>query len=219
MLRIPVDSPARRGSLLVEQARCKPGDRVLDLSLYGRVGHGVVPLPIVLKRAYPESVVVGLYADRRVLDSVRRQIAASGLEIEVHEGSPMAPRFPPSSFHRVVTALLFHHLTTEEKRCVVSRVYELLTEGGELHVLDWAETRNPLLRLTFLGVRVSDGFATTADNLNGRLPALIEDAGFTSVVETRREVALPGVLGLYRASKPSNSMQRTALRAAANAER
>jgi cyclopropane fatty-acyl-phospholipid synthase-like methyltransferase len=198
--RIPVDSPAARNALLVEHVRCARGDRVLDLSLYGRVGHGVAPLAIALKRAYPQAVVAGLYSDRRVAERIRQQVVASGLAIEVHEGSPIAPEFPPRSFQRVVTALLFHHLGTEDKRRVLSRMHELLTEGGELHVLDWAQLTNPLLRLMFLGVRMTDGFASTADNVNGRLPALMKEAGFHSVVEIRREVALPGVLALYRAA-------------------
>lgn len=56
---------------------------------------------------------------------------------------------------------------------------ELLRPGGELHIADWGQEQNLLLRFAFLGVQVLDEFRTTADKVRELLiPFMQESGGF-----------------------------------------
>ncbi len=181
--------------LLVEQAGLLPGHRVLDL------GCGTATLTMMLKQACPEATIVGLDADPKVLEIARRKIEGAGVEVELHEGLASDPPFELDSFDRVVSSLVFHHLSPENKRRALSAVGKLLIPGGGLHILDWGKAQNLAMRLAFLGVQLLDGFETTSDNVRGRLVSLMEHAGFTSVSETHHEMTMFGTLSLYRATR------------------
>jgi len=183
--------------LLAEQVALKPGHHVLDL------GCGTATLTIMLKQACPAATIVGLDGDADVLAIARRKIAAAGLDIELHYGMAFAPPFEPESFDRVVSSLVFHHLTAADKQRTLAKVRELLRPGGELHIADWGEAQNVLMRAAFLGVQLLDGFETTTDSVRGRLIPLMQAAGLSSVRETHREMTLLGTLALYRAVAPS----------------
>lgn len=181
---------------LVEQASVAPGHRVLDL------GCGTGTLTILVKQACPDATVVGLDGDPDVLARAREKARAAGVTIEFHEGMAFDPPYPPGSFDRVVSSLVFHHLVTADKRRTLARMCELLRPDGELHVADWGEAKSPLMRVAFLGVQLLDGFATTNDNVRGLLVPFMKEAGFSSVDETRRWSTIFGPLSLYRATKP-----------------
>ena len=179
--------------LLVEQARLQPGQDVLDL------GCGTATLTIMLKQRCPGVRVVGLDGDPKVLAIAREKVAAAGADVELHEGMAFAPPFTPGSFDRVVSSLVFHHLTTENKRRTLAQVREMLRAGGELHVADWGKPHNALMWIASLGIRWLDGAETTADNLDGRLVRLMAEAGFSTAEETHQEMTMFGTLSLYRA--------------------
>jgi len=179
--------------LLIAQACLQPGQDVLDL------GCGTATLTIMLKQSCPGAKIIGLDGDPKILAIARQKIAAAGVDVELHEGMAFAPPFAPASFDRVVSSLVFHHLTTENKRRTLAKVRELLRPGGELHVADWGKPHNTLMWVASLGIRWLDGAETTADNLNGRLVGLMEEAGFSTADETRQEMTIFGTLSLYRA--------------------
>jgi ubiquinone/menaquinone biosynthesis C-methylase UbiE len=181
---------------LVEQVDLRPGQRALDL------GCGTATLTIMLARACPEAEVVGLDGDPRALAIGRDKVTRAGLRVELHEGVAQDAPFPPASFDRVVSSLVFHHLDTDTKRAALARARELLRAGGELHVLDWGRAESVIMRLAFLPVQLLDGFGSTGDNVRGRLPALIAEAGFEDVAETHRARTMLGVMSLYRAVRP-----------------
>ena len=182
--------------MLVEQAGIGPGQRVLDL------GCGTGTLTIMLARACAQAEVVGLDADPEVIEIARRKITAAGVRVELFQAMAFAPPFEAKSFDRVVSSLVLHHLSRADKQRTFSKLRELLKPDGELHIADWGQAQNALMRLAFLGVQLLDGFESTSDNVEGRLIPLLEEAGFESVEETHREMTLFGTLALYRALNP-----------------
>jgi ubiquinone/menaquinone biosynthesis C-methylase UbiE len=181
---------------LVAQAAVRPGQRVLDL------GCGTATLSLALKRAQPAASVVGLDGDPVILAIARDKVRQAGVEIALDHGLSYDLPYPDRSFDRVVSSLLFHHLTRTPKRRTLTEVFRVLKPGGELHVADWGRAQNATLRAAFLVVQLRDGFATTTDNVRGLLPRFIAEAGFRSVRETRRFATPLGTLSLYVARKP-----------------
>ena len=181
---------------LVQQARVVKGHRVLDL------GCGTATLTILIKQAQPAAEVTGLDGDPKALEFAREKIARSKLVIALDEGMSFNLPYPDNSFDRVISSLLFHHLTRENKERTLKEVYRVLRPGGELHVADWGKASNMLMRTAFFLVQLLDGFKTTRDNINGLLPAFFRKAGFTEGQETAQYTTLFGTMALYKAWKP-----------------
>lgn len=59
------------------------------------------------------------------------------------------------------------------------------------------------MRAAFLAIQLVDGFATTQDNVCGKLPGMIEQAGFESVHVDRRLRTMLGTMEIVRAEKHS----------------
>ena len=183
--------------LLLDQAAIEPGQRVLDL------GCGTGTLAIDAKRHQPDAEVVGLDADPEMLAQARSKAEGAGMELELTEGFSTELPYEDASYDRVLSTLFFHHLDPEPKRVTAREIARVLRPGGELHVADWGPPSDPAMRLAFQGIRLFDGFANTADNYRGRLPAIFEEAGLRSAAETDRLRTVFGPLSLYRAERPS----------------
>ena len=181
---------------LVEQARIGRGDRVLDL------GCGTATLSLLIKRAHPEAEVVGLDGDLKVLQIARAKAAHAGLEITLDHGMAFELPYPDNYFDCVLSSLLFHHLTLENKNRTLKEGFRVLRPRGEFHIADWGKAQNNFMRIAFLLVQMLDGFKTTADNVQGLLPELFRTAGFEAVQEASRYMTIVGTLSLYWARKP-----------------
>lgn len=118
-------------------------------------------LTFLVKRLRPEADVVGLDGDPKVLEIARAKAAEAGVDIALDHGMAFELPYPDASFHRVLSSLLFHHLTRENKVRTLREVFRVLQPGGELHVADWGEAQNRLMRGAFLLVQLLDGFETT----------------------------------------------------------
>jgi len=182
---------------LMKQAGIERGYQVLDL------GCGTGTLTLLIKSHYPKAEVFGLDADPKVLEVARAKAAKAGLNVRLDHGMAFELPYPDASFDRVISSLLFHHLTREKKERTLREAFRVLRQGGELHVADWGKAQNKLMRTAFLLVQMLDGFETTADNVSGLLPKLFRAAGFEDIQEPTSYMTTVGTLSLYRARKPS----------------
>ncbi len=182
---------------LIRQARIQSGSRVLDL------GCGTGTLTLRLKRQHPDAEVAGLDADPQALRIAEAKAAAAGIPIAFDQGMAFALPYADHSFDRVLSSLLFHHLTHEDKARTACEVARVLRPGGELHVADWGESKNALMRAAFLVVQLLDGFETTTENVRGILPQLFAAAGYEGVRQVAQYATLFGTLALYQAHKPT----------------
>lgn len=180
---------------LLHQAQIKPGHRVLDL------GCGTGTLTLLIKKTYPSVEVVGLDGDPKALQIARSKADRDQLAVSFDEGFAQQLLYPNHSFDRVLSSLVFHHLTRESKQKALHEVFRVLRPGGELHVADWGQPQKGLMRVAFLLVQLLDGFETTADNVNGKLPCLFTAAGFQDVQQRFRFSTVFGTLALYQSLK------------------
>lgn len=183
----------------VEQIAPRAGERILDL------GCGTGTLAVLIKTAAPGADVVGLDPDPAMLDRARRKAEDAGVAITFERGYADDPGEPARRCDKVVSSLMFHHLDTAAKRRALEGALDRLKPGGELHVADFGRPQNRLMRALFLTVQLDDGFATTRDSVQGRLPEFMRDAGFEAVAETCRRGTALGSLSFYRARKPGGT--------------
>jgi cyclopropane fatty-acyl-phospholipid synthase-like methyltransferase len=180
---------------LVSGAGIQEGHQVLD------VGCGTGTLMIMIKKACPGATVWGLDADRNIIRLAKDKALRQQIPLFFHRGSATKMDYPDASFNRVVSSLFFHHLTQNDKLSALREVYRVLLPAGELHIADWGKPQNALMRAAFLLVQLFDGFETTSDNIEGRLPDLMRTAGFENIEEGSRFMTVFGTLALYHARK------------------
>ena len=177
---------------LIAQARIAAGQRVLDL------GAGTGTLTVMIKQTCPDADVVGLDGDPRVLTLAREKATAAGVAIRFDHGLATALPYDDGTFDRVLSSLMLHHLTTDEKQRALGEAWRVLRPGGELHVLDFGPPQNAPAWLISLIFRRLE---RTADNIAGRLPGMFRQAGFSAVEQTEQYMTILGTLALYRGRK------------------
>ncbi|MGD9724337.1 MAG: class I SAM-dependent methyltransferase [Pirellulales bacterium] len=195
LLRLTLREEEFKGRLIAV-ARIQAGHSVLDL------GCGTGTLALMLKCSEPQAVVTGIDGDPEVLAIARKKVAAAGVDVQFREGLAYQLPFAHSSFDRVLSSLVFHHLTTADKVRSLEEVFRVLRVGGEVHIADWGRPHNAVMTVASLGIRLLDGTETTRANLNGEMPTLIENAGFGAVEEHYRGMTIFGTLSLYSGVRP-----------------
>lgn len=177
---------------LIVQARIEPGYRVLDL------GCGTATLTILIKQMYPAAEVVGLDGDPKILAIAEAKAAKAEVSLTLDHGLAFEMPYPDQSFDRVVSSLVIHHLTTDNKRRAFQEMQRVLRPGGELHVLDFGQPHNLYTSIVSPLIRRLE---EAADNVQGLLPVMIREAGFDQVEVTQRFTTVFGSLSLYRARR------------------
>jgi len=131
----------------------------------------------------------------------RKKIDAEACDISLHRAPASSIPLPDGSVDRVLSSLFFHHLDRAEKIEALRESIRILGKDGELHIADWGLPHDPLMRLAFYMVQFFDGFKSTRDHVDGKLPEIIREAGFADVKETTRFRSVFGSLSLYSARK------------------
>ena len=176
---------------LIKEASIRAGHRVLDL------GCGTGTLTIMIKKAHPGSEVVGIDGDPQILEIARRKTKEAGTSIKFDEGMAYKLPYPDNSFDRVLSSLVFHHLTTQDKERTLAEIYRVLKPNGELHLADFGEPQGLYAKSVSWLMRK---FERVDDNINGRIPEMFVKAKF-SVAKTFDFSTLFGTLAFLRGSK------------------
>lgn len=178
---------------LIHRANIQPGQRVLDL------GCGTGTLTILIKQSVPEAEVVGLDGDPKVLEIARSKAAKAGVDLALDYGMAYRLPYPDGSFDRVLSSLVFHHLTGQDKRRAMAEVYRVLRAGGEFHIVDFGKPRSLYGNLLS---SVMKRLEQAADNVSGLLPVMMREAGFEQVEETAHYTTILGSLSSISACRP-----------------
>lgn len=178
---------------LIAQARIEAGLRVLDL------GCGTATLTILIKQTYPDAEVVGIDGDSKILAIAEAKAAKAGVNLVLDQGMAFDLPYPDSSFDRVVSSLVLHHLTTENKRRTFKEIFRMLRPGGELHVLDFGQPHNLYMSIVS---HLTQRLEEAADNIKGLLPEMLREAGLEQVEVKERFTTIFGPLASYQARRP-----------------
>lgn len=177
---------------LIRQAQIQPGQQVLDL------GCGTATLTVMLKQAYPEATVTGLDGDPAVLRIGRTKADSAGVLLTLDQGMAYDLPYADDSFDRVVSSLMFHHLTTQDKQRAMKEAYRVLRAGGSFWIVDFGPPLGIWSRL------ISPFMAHLEEVLElhkGLLLSMMRLAGFKEAMTRTRFKILFGTLYLYTGRK------------------
>lgn len=181
--------------VLAEMIAPRSGMRVLDL------GCGTGTFGIMLAQANPETEVIGIDPDPDIARMAERKAAHSGAGLALKIAGAEALPFDHDAFDVVVSTLVFHHLPPAVKRGALREALRVLRRGGRLLILDFGRPNGPVQAVLGYAAAFLDGLATTAENIAGKIPDLMREAGFTEVRETYVRRTLFGTLHLYEGKK------------------
>jgi ubiquinone/menaquinone biosynthesis C-methylase UbiE len=154
------------------------GARIVD------VGAGTGTLAIALAKAAPAATVTAVDPDPEILTIARGKDGAELVDWQ----AGFADRLPleDGSCDRVTMSLLLHHLDAASKRAALAEAHRVLRGDGRIHIADWGEAQDPLMRSAFFALQLIDGFDGTRDHVAGRLPGFVEAAGFDGLTRHDR---------------------------------
>ena len=154
---------------LVELARLKPGDAVLD------VGCGTGTLAIAAKRRVGAAGTVhGIDASPEMIDRAKRKAAKAGSDVTFRTAVVEALPFPDAHFDVVVSTLMLHHLPGPARRQCAREMRRVLAPGGRVLAVDFATPEKK--RTGLLGHLHRHGHLALRD-----IAALLSEAGLTVV--------------------------------------
>ena len=182
---------------LVSQVRLGKDRMVLDL------GCGTATLTISVKKTFPEAEAVGVDGDAEILKIAKEKINIAVVEITLNRGAVFELPYVAESFDCVLSSLVFHHLTRENKIRSLKEAFRVLKPRGELYVADFGKPQNTLMRLTS---SITRWLEENHDNVKGLLPKMFRNVGFDQVEERAKFMTMFGTISLYRAQKPGISL-------------
>jgi ubiquinone/menaquinone biosynthesis C-methylase UbiE len=128
---------------LIQQAEVKNGQAILDF------GCGTATLILLLEELHPNCSIVGLDVDSQILAISAKKVTLKNSSIQLKEFDGNTIPFPNGTFEKVLSAWVFHHLTTAQKSNAFREIYRVLKPGGELHIADWGKAENGMMRFLF----------------------------------------------------------------------
>jgi ubiquinone/menaquinone biosynthesis C-methylase UbiE len=175
--------------LIVDKVANVKGNNLLD------VGCGTGTLTKLIAEKLPKHTVIGLDADQTALDISQKKVIGKDLNISFRQGFGQKMPFDENSFDIVVSSLFFHHLNSSAKLATLTEIRRVLKPDGTLIIADWGKPTSIFQRILFFVVQVLDGFETTKDNVDGVIPSLVVESGFTHVSDLN---IVPTPLGTIR---------------------
>jgi SAM-dependent methyltransferase len=177
---------------LCDQAPLSGGLSVLE------IGCGTGNLALQVKRSHPDAAVTGLDPDADALARARDKATRAALTLQLDHGYAEQMPYADETFDRVLSAFMFHHLAAGARLRALEEVRRVLRPGGWLHLLDFGGTRD---RSDGLLARMAHRSTRLQDNFDGRIPALMRDAGLAHPEETGHRVTLLGRYSFWSASR------------------
>ena len=164
---------------IIELAGIREGDRVLD------VGCGTGTLGIWEKEmAGDKGYVAGIDASGQMISQARKKAAKRDIEVDFKLGLIEDIPYDDNYFDVVTSSMMTHHLPLALKKKGFQEIYRVLRPGGHFLLVDFGKPGN--LFAKFFGYLLLYWIESHRNNLQGMIPALLEEAGFKQVKIVKR---------------------------------
>jgi ubiquinone/menaquinone biosynthesis C-methylase UbiE len=179
--------------LTVDQARLKPGEKVLDVGC----GTGGVTIPAKL-RVGKDGEAAGIDPAPEMVAVARKKADRAGLEIDFRVGVIESLPYPDETYDVVTSSLMMHHLPHDLQVRGLAEIYRVLKPGGRLLIADMIRLSASLHDRLFAFLTLHGGHAQRFGIQD--LPELIKAAGFDEVRQLDGSFL---TIGFVRATKTS----------------
>lgn len=177
---------------LINEARLNGHEQILDF------GCGTGTLVIMLKKKYPDAAITGVDIDPNILKIAGDKTTKLKLDIRLDTYEGRSLPYPDNYFDKVMSSLVFHHLTSDQKVNVLKEIYRILKPGGTLHIGDMGVQHGIMMHLVASILRKLEPID---DNIKGLIPEFMNQAGFKSVREAYHLNTSIGTLAIYSGVK------------------
>jgi demethylmenaquinone methyltransferase/2-methoxy-6-polyprenyl-1,4-benzoquinol methylase/phosphoethanolamine N-methyltransferase len=158
--------------MIVEMAKIKPGDKVLD------VGCGTGNLTLTAERYVGVSgSVYGIDASSEMIDVALNKAKRSGSEAVFEVGLIEKIPYSDANFDVVISRLMIHHLPNDLKRQGFAEVFRVLKPGRLFFLADFIPPTNPILACVASAVV---GHRMMKNDV-WDIPPMLTDTGFMDV--------------------------------------
>jgi len=164
-------------------------------------GCGAGTLAIMAKQDTPKAIVHGVDVDPNILEVAQSKVNKHNYDVYLTSYDGTFLPYENAMFDKVLSTLVFHHLSRNQKLTSLNEIYRILKVGGELHIVDFGKAQNMVMRGMFLLIQLLDGFSNTSDNVDGLLPEMIERAGFQNILAYEQFNTMFGTISHYKATK------------------
>jgi len=182
-------------NLLMEEVSLKKGEKVLELGF--RTGQNL----LLLKSRCPGANLRGLDIDPKARAIAQHKVTKQGMDIPLDLYDGGAFPYPDAQFDKVYSWLVFHQLDAATKLACLREIHRVLRSDGRLVIADWGQADGSWMRLAFGLVQLLDGFKTTNDNVRGRMPNFIREAGFQNLAVARSINTALGTFSYFTSNK------------------
>lgn len=159
---------ARRA--LLESADLNQATRILD------IGCGTGTLAVAIQERHPHLEVFGIDPDPRALAKAAKKAHRRQAAVRFAQAFSEKLPFPDSSFERVFSSFMFHHVPDEAKPQMLREALRVLRTGGSLHMLDVSRAGDKGLVGT---VKPRGIHRHLKQNSDSQILAMIRSAGFS----------------------------------------
>jgi ubiquinone/menaquinone biosynthesis C-methylase UbiE len=181
--------------ILVHQINLFANEMILDF------GTGTSEIAILLKKEIATSKIIGIDIDSKVLRIAKKKIKHQNLDIQVLEYDGTTFPFPDNYFDKVVSCLVFHHLSPYQKQIALDEIFRVLKMDGEIHIADWGLERNKIKAKFLNFLRYFKVLKYIVEHGRGLFPEYITRSGFKNLIETHYLKTRTGTLCYYMAKK------------------
>jgi len=187
-------------SALINQMKIQANNKVLDF------GCGSLTLSIMAAQKHADAEFHGVDIDEKILSIAKKKLEKAGLTIQakLYDGGKLP--YPDNYFDKVMSSLVFHHLTLRQKYGALDEILRVLKPSGTVHIADFAKPANVLQRTGFYVVQLLDGFETTQDSVKNVLPNTLRETGFLKSNETGVFKTMVGTVRILSGQKPNQQI-------------